>query len=54
LKAGYQVIFLGSLKQDQSRVTLWKISYNDGGNDDLLRLAVRDGKISGALLTPPF
>jgi hypothetical protein len=54
LKAGYQVIFLGSLKQDDSRVTLWKISYSDGGNDDLLRMAVRDGKISGALLTPPF
>jgi hypothetical protein len=53
LKDGYHVVFLGVLMEDHLRVTLWKISYDDGNNDDLLRLIVNNGKIAGTLLTPP-
>jgi RNA polymerase sigma factor (sigma-70 family) len=53
LKGGYHVVFLGVMMEGKSRMTLWKISYDDGSDDDLLRLMVSDGKISGALLTPP-
>jgi RNA polymerase sigma factor (sigma-70 family) len=54
LKGGYHVIFLGVLTFEGMRVTLWKVSYSDGSDDDLLRLIVSSGKISGALLTPPL
>jgi RNA polymerase sigma factor (sigma-70 family) len=54
LKRGYHVIFLGVMNFQGSRVTLWKVSYNDGSDDDLLRMIVSNGKISGALLTPPL
>jgi RNA polymerase sigma factor (sigma-70 family) len=54
LKGGYHVIFLGMLTENGMRVSLWKISYDDGSDDDVLHLAVSGGKISGALLTPPF
>jgi hypothetical protein len=40
--------------QNNMRISLWKISYDDGSDDDLLHLAVSSGKISGALLSPPF
>jgi RNA polymerase sigma factor (sigma-70 family) len=54
LKGGYHVIFLGVLMENGMRVSLWKISYDDGSDDDVLHLAVSGGKISGAILSPPF
>jgi RNA polymerase sigma factor (sigma-70 family) len=54
LKNGYHVIFLGVMTQNNMRISLWKISYDDGSDDDVLRLAVSGGKIAGALLAPPF
>jgi hypothetical protein len=54
MKKGYHVVFLGVLMENNDRITLWKVSYDDGSDDDLLRLAVTNGKISGTLLTPPF
>jgi hypothetical protein len=54
LKNGYHVIFLGELMQDKGRITLWKVSHDDGTDDDLLHLAVTHDKISGALLTYAF
>jgi RNA polymerase sigma factor (sigma-70 family) len=54
LKGGYHVIFLGVMMENNMRVSLWKISYDDHSDDDVLHLAVSGGKISGALLTPPF
>ena len=54
LKNGYHVIFLGALTQDGGRITLWKVSHDDGTDDDLLHLAIARGKISGALVTYAF
>jgi RNA polymerase sigma factor (sigma-70 family) len=54
LKNGYHVVFLGVLMQNNTRISLWKISYDGGNDDDLLHLAVSGGKITGALLRPPF
>jgi RNA polymerase sigma factor (sigma-70 family) len=54
LKSGYHVIFLGVLTENNLRITLWKISYDDGSDDDLLHMAVDHGKIAGAILSPPF
>jgi RNA polymerase sigma factor (sigma-70 family) len=48
LKAGYDLVFLGALKQQGFHVTLWKVAYSDVGDDALLTLSVKNGKIGGA------
>ena len=56
LKGGYHVVFLAAfhLKRLPDHVTLWKVSYDNGGDDDLLHLMVNNGKITGATLTSPL
>jgi RNA polymerase sigma factor (sigma-70 family) len=50
LQAGYNMIFLGAMKQQGYHVTLWKVGYTDGGDDELLTLSVKGGKIGGAYI----
>lgn len=47
LKAGYAISHLGDLRQMGYRVTLWKISFADGGDDALATLSLKDGKVGG-------
>lgn len=47
---GYEVTFLGELKQQGCQVSLWKVSYKDGGDDTLAKLVIKDGKVAGFLL----
>lgn len=46
-KTAYEVSYLGDLRQKGYRVTLWKMSFKDGGDDALVTLAVKDGKVGG-------
>jgi RNA polymerase sigma factor (sigma-70 family) len=56
LKGGYHVIFLGGfhVSSVSGHVTLWKITYDDGSDDDVLHLCVNNGKITGAMLLSPL
>ena len=47
LQAGYEISYLGELRQQGYHVTLWKVSYKDRGDDALATLSVRDGKVGG-------
>jgi hypothetical protein len=47
LKGGYELQYLGTLKQRDVEVFLWKIIYKDGGSDMLARLVLQDGKVAG-------
>jgi hypothetical protein len=47
LKTGYDCSYLGELKQQNSRVLLWKVAFKDGGDDILARLVLQDGKVAG-------
>ena len=47
LKAGYEIAYLGELKQRGYQVTLWKLSFKDGGDDALASLSMKDGKVGG-------
>jgi hypothetical protein len=47
LKAGHDVTYLGELQQKGFRVTLWKLSFKQGGNDLLATLSLKDGKVGG-------
>lgn len=44
-KSGYEVTYLGELKQKGFRVTLWKLSFEDGKDDALATLSMKDGKV---------
>lgn len=47
LLAGHELSYLGDLKQHGYHVTLWKVSFKDGGDDALATLSVKDGKVGG-------
>jgi len=47
LKAGYNLAYLGELKQHGYDVTLWKLSFPGGGDDLLATLSIKDGKVDG-------
>ena len=47
LKKGYKLQYLGSLRQQEVEVFLWKIIYQDGGDDLLARLVIQEDKVAG-------
>ncbi len=47
LKKGYQLQYLGSLKQQGVEVFLWKITFQDAGDDMLARMVIQQGKVAG-------
>jgi len=47
LEKGYKLHYLGSLKQQGVEVHLWKITYQDGGDDMLARLVIQENKVAG-------
>ncbi len=47
LKKGYKLQYLGSLKQQGVEVLLWKITFQDGGDDMLARLVIQENKVAG-------
>ncbi len=47
LKKGYTLQYLGSLKQQSVEIYLWKITYQDGGDDMLARLVIQENKVAG-------
>jgi hypothetical protein len=47
LEKGYKLQYLGSLKQQGVEVFLWKITYQDGGDDMLARLVIQKDKVGG-------
>lgn len=46
-KTGYEVTWLGELKQKGFAVSLWKFTFKDGGDDMLGTLSLKDGKVGG-------
>ena len=46
-REGYELQFLGSMTQGGSDIYLWKLIPAAGQNQFLVRLALKDGKISG-------
>ena len=47
LRKGYRLEYLGQLRQRGAFVYLWKVSVVDGQDESLVRLAMKDGKVSG-------
>jgi hypothetical protein len=47
LNQGYTTTFLARLNQAGYILYLWKLEFKDGGDDRLVTLVVKDGKVSG-------
>ena len=47
LRKGYRLEYLGQLRQRGAFLHLWKISVVDGQDETLIRLVMKDGKVSG-------
>lgn len=54
MQKGFTPTFLGELRQGKHLVSLWQLVFTDGGDDLLFRMSMADGKVTGALVTPPF
>lgn len=47
LKKGYKSEYLCELKQAGYQIHLWKLTFQDKGDDVVIRMALKDGKIGG-------
>jgi hypothetical protein len=47
LNQGYTATFLARLNQGGYAIYMWKLEFKDGGDDRLVTLVVKDGKVSG-------
>jgi len=54
LQKGVTPTFLGELRQGSYIASLWRLRFDDGGDDLLFRMAIAGGKVAGALVTPTF
>jgi hypothetical protein len=54
LRKGFTPTFLGELRQNGYVASLWRLRFDDGGDDALFRMALAGGKVVGALVGPTF
>jgi hypothetical protein len=54
MQAGFASAFLGELRQNSSTVSLWRLRFDDKGDDLLFRMSITDGKVTGALVGGGF
>lgn len=50
LRQGYTLHSFGSLQREAEFVHLWKLEFHDGGDDQLLRVIIKDGRASEFLI----
>ncbi|MBD2608448.1 hypothetical protein H6G81_28995 [Scytonema hofmannii FACHB-248] len=48
---GYNITYFGNLKQGKYQIYLWKLSFADGGDEFVARMATNGNKVSGILIT---
>ena len=51
MKNGYLTTYFGHLKQDIFQIYLWKLSFEDGGDEFVARMAMDGDKVAGILIT---
>ena len=54
MQTGFTSAFLGELRQNSSTVSLWRLRFDDKGDDLLFRMSITDGKVTGALVGGGF
>lgn len=46
LKKGFEAAYLCQLKQEGVQHHLWKVTFKDGGDDLVIRVGLKDGKVA--------
>ncbi len=50
LKKGVEATYLCELRQQERQVHLWRLRFTDKGDDVVVRVALKDGKVDGFFL----
>lgn len=48
---GYNITYFGHLKQHEYQIYLWKLSFVDGGDEFVARMAMNGDQVGGILIT---
>jgi hypothetical protein len=51
MEKGYSITYFGHLKQDKYQIYLWKLSFEDGGDEFVARMTMNGDKVAGILIT---
>lgn len=51
MSEGYTINYFGQLKQREYQTYLWKLSFSDGGDEFVVRMAVNESKVGGISIT---
>ena len=51
MAAGYDTVYLGQLKQAHYQIYLWKLSFEDGGDEYIIRMTMHSDRVAGILIT---
>jgi hypothetical protein len=54
MQKGFTPTFLGELRQNSYMASLWRLCFDDGGDDLVFRMGIADGKVIAALVTRAF
>jgi hypothetical protein len=54
IQKGVTPTFLGELRQDGYKASLWRLRFDDGGDDLLFRMGIAGGKVIAALVGRTF
>ena len=46
MKKGFETSFFGTLKKEGSEIYFWKLAFRDGGDDVLIQISVKNGKLN--------
>ncbi|MBE9185587.1 hypothetical protein IQ270_12985 [Microcoleus sp. LEGE 07076] len=50
LQSGYSITYFGDLKQGDDSIYLWKLSFADGGDEFVARMAMNEDKVAGIFI----
>ncbi|NJK29194.1 MAG: hypothetical protein HC769_36315 [Cyanobacteria bacterium CRU_2_1] len=51
MEKGYSITYFGQLKQGDYQIYLWKLSFEDGGDEFVTRMTINGDKVAGILIT---
>ena len=54
MQKGVTSTFLGELRENSYTASVWRLRFDDGGDDLLFRMGIADGKVVGALVGRTF
>ncbi len=51
MAAGYDTVYLGQLRQAHYQIYLWKFSFEDDGDEYVIRMTMDNDRVAGILIT---